>query len=248
MKEPIEIIQHPRLGILELSVNSRARRFTFRATEKGLRVTLPPFSSKKDLYECIDSMEPKLQRLLEKKSAKSGVTTIMPGFSIKADGFEVVVKEDDVDRPTARLWKGVLTITCKPMQTYDNEELQSWFVRVIEESLRYMAKRVLVPRLDALAKDYGFKYTKVSIHKTHGRWGSCSTRKNINLSIYLMLLPARLRDYVILHELCHTVEMNHGPRFWDKLNAVTGGKAESLRMEMRSYDTSVFCLQKRIGV
>ena len=50
-----------------------------------------------------------------------------------------------------------------------------------------------------------------------------------------MLLPAHLMDYVILHELAHTREMNHGPRFWELLNRMTEGKALALRKELRAY-------------
>ena len=55
------------------------------------------------------------------------------------------------------------------------------------------------------------------------------------LSYYLMLLPAHLMDYVILHELAHTREMNHGPRFWELLDWMTEGRALALRKELRAY-------------
>jgi predicted metal-dependent hydrolase len=60
---------------------------------------------------------------------------------------------------------------------------------------------------------HSFHYTGVTVRNTQSRWGSCSAQKHINLSLSLMLLPEHLIDYVLLHELCHTVEMNHGERF-----------------------------------
>ena len=53
-----------------------------------------------------------------------------------------------------------------------------------------------------------------------------------------MLLPPHLMDYVLLHELSHTKEMNHGPRFWELLDSLTEGKALSLRAELRNYRTA----------
>ena len=77
----------------------------------------------------------------------------------------------------------------------------------------------------------------VKITGSRGRWGSCSGTGSINLSCYLMLLPPHLMDYVLLHELSHTKEMNHGPRFWELLDSMTGGRARALRAELRRFNT-----------
>ena len=69
--------------------------------------------------------------------------------------------------------------------------------------LRQQAKKELPPRLAALAATYGFTYNRVTIKHNRSNWGSCSRQGNINLNLNLVRLPDPLRDYVLLHELCH---------------------------------------------
>ena len=88
-----------------------------------------------------------------------------------------------------------------------------------------------------LALQHGFHYNGVTIKDMSSRWGSCSNRKHINLSLLLMTLPWHLIDYVLLHELCHTVELNHSDRFWALMDRVTDGKALQLRQALKSYPT-----------
>src|SRR3989344_7591097 len=61
---------------------------------------------------------------------------------------------------------------------------------------------------------YGFKINRVAIKNTKSRWGSCSKKCNLNFNYRLVLLPERLADYVIVHELCHLGEFNHSKNFW----------------------------------
>lgn len=234
------IFVHPLLGKMELHVNAQAKRFSFRVAEDGFRVTVPIQATRADLDRCVEELLPKLQQLKERAQKKDARRLIDCQFRIECEEFKMFVQEGSVKEPCARLMNGVLTITCPTGTRYDNDALQQWMVRVTEESLRYVAKRVLPVRLAALARQHGFKFTDVAIHKTHGRWGSCSSRGKINLSLYLLLLPRHLQDYVMLHELSHTREMNHSARFWAQLDAVTENRALSLRDEMKGYDTSIF--------
>ena len=81
------------------------------------------------------------------------------------------------------------------------------------EAMRVQAKAELPQRLSELAGRYGFSYNKVTIKHNSTNWGSCSARNNINLNLNIVRLPAVLRDYVLLHELCHLRHHDHGPAF-----------------------------------
>jgi predicted metal-dependent hydrolase len=94
---------------------------------------------------------------------------------------------------------------------------------------RWLARRAraaLVPWVDTLSSNHGLHFERVSIRHQRTRWGSCSCRGTISLNARLLFLPADLVDYVLLHELCHTVEMNHSPRFWRMLETHCPGSVE----------------------
>jgi len=101
--------------------------------------------------------------------------------------------------------------------------------------LRAEAKAYLPGRLKELAEVHGLgPYNRVSIKHNISNWGSCSTKGNINLNLCLMTLPKDLQDYVMLHELCHLKEMNHGPRFHALMEMVCPGHHEKAA-QMRRY-------------
>jgi len=86
--------------------------------------------------------------------------------------------------------------------------------------LHSTAAKFLVPRAQTLAEKHGFTPSAIKVKKMRGKWGFCTTRKEICLSPLLMALEPDLIDYVILHELCHLKEMNHSPRFYAELAKV----------------------------
>lgn len=82
------------------------------------------------------------------------------------------------------------------------------------EKHKERAREFIHARLEYWNSFYNFKYKDVRIKNTKSRWGSCSKKGNLNFNYKLALIPERLADYVIVHELCHLKEMNHGPKFW----------------------------------
>lgn len=103
-----------------------------------------------------------------------------------------------------------------------------------ERALRIQAETLLPQRVASLALQYGYNYSDLSIKKLTSRWGSCSSGKNITLSLFLMQLPWELIDYVIAHELVHTKHLNHSSKFWKDVEKAIPN-AKQARRKIKKY-------------
>jgi len=103
------------------------------------------------------------------------------------------------------------------------------------EELRRAAHTDLPLRIERLAQQTGLKYEKMTIRAARTKWGSCSGKGRIMLSLFLMTLPEHLRDFVIVHELCHTVHPDHSSRFHALVDRLTGGNEKALARELRAF-------------
>jgi predicted metal-dependent hydrolase len=97
-----------------------------------------------------------------------------------------------------------------PQHSHKTLEIQKNHYKKNKEAARTLIKE----RLLELNTHYGFAYRRISIRSNTSRWGSCSQMGNLNFDYRLLFLTPHLRDYVLIHELCHLREMNHGARFW----------------------------------
>lgn len=94
------------------------------------------------------------------------------------------------------------------------------------------ARALVHSRLSYWTTVFPFEYGQVRIKNQRRAWGSCSSKKNLNFNWRLVLLPRDLADYVIVHELCHTIHLNHSAAFWNLLKSYLPNGA-LLRMHLR---------------
>jgi predicted metal-dependent hydrolase len=177
-----------------------------------LAVTLPRYASLRHAEELVDSSRLQIRKWRAKYAKKSLVFN---------DGDKI--GQSHVIRlvPTARTITTVtthgLTITAEYPETlfHTDPKVQSALKPHLEKALQKEARAYLPRRLKYLAEAYGFSYARVRYGTQKGRWGSCSSRGTISLNVGLMLLDPEIIDYVLIHELCHTKQMNHSSRFWE---------------------------------
>lgn len=103
-----------------------------------------------------------------------------------------------------------------PLTIEDIRTLAQQAVQEFPERVRFFAQRM------------GVTYGKITIRNQATRWGSCSSQGNLNFNCLLMLAPPEVRDYVVVHELCHRKQMNHSAAFWAEVEAVLPDYKKSL--------------------
>lgn len=141
-------------------------------------------------------------------------------------------------RVTTRLVGSEVRVTHPEGLLYKDAAVQKAAERAATRALTAQATQLLPQRLASLASRHGFRYRSVTIKRLRTRWGSCSNHQDIILNCYLMQLPWDLIDYVLLHELNHTVIMRHGEPFWSALAQYVPDLPTTRKM-MRTYTPHV---------
>ena len=228
------VIPDTDFGQIIIRTRITARNISMRTKADGLHVTVPPYCLTSKIMSVVEEYR---SRLLEKWE-KVVPLPLDLNFHIDTPCFRLHLEQGRFSRFTLRTDEEGITICCPPNVDFSQKAIQELLRSAIIRALKKSAQAYLPPLLNELATHYGFTYKKVKITGSKSRWGSCSAIGSINLSCYLMLLPPHLMDYVLLHELTHTREMNHGPKFWEILNSLTEGKAHTLRAELKKVRTS----------
>lgn len=225
-------IQDKELGVITLRTTPRATRYTLKISKGKITATMPPGGDEKRMIAFIMENKARLIKALQKHPARP---LLDEQTELQATTFRLRIFRAERSDFYMRLENGTLHIACPNETRFEEEETQSLLKSMLEKALRHEAKRLLPERITRLAQRYGFTLTGVKINNSKTHWGSCTMRKSVNLSLSLMLLPWHLVDYVLLHELCHTIEMNHSEKFWQRMDQVTDNQAIRLRNELKNY-------------
>lgn len=231
------IIKDKELGNIAVTTNVRSRRYVFRYKEAMLTCTSPAPLREKELLQAIEELRPRLKMLLLKGGQRAEARRYTPETRIESEDFNLTFRQEDVPTVKAKM-DGDIVVGYHSPNVLADEHVQEWITRTLEKFARKRVRERLVPRLLKMAEERSLNVGSIRVSSAKGRWGSCSTRGNINLSLYLVLLPRHLQNYVMQHELTHLIEMNHSPRFWALLDKACGTDAHALRKEMKHYDTS----------
>ena len=205
------------IGAVTITRNRQATRFKIMIRPDGrIRVTIPWLASFRSGEEFLKQHHKWITETKE-KLAQRPVTTklIQPGLLFTTRNYQYHISPAEVAKLHIRYARKDKQVHFEypPNINIEAKEIQERLTLMIEHVLRFDAKIYLPGRITELAKDLGYTFQKITIKNNKTNWGSCSSLKNINLNLHLMRLNDRLIDYIIVHELVHTVIPNHGPKF-----------------------------------
>lgn len=226
-------IKDKEFGEILIRRSMRAKRYSLKVVNGQIIGTIPTDGNLDGMKEVIVRNREWIQKALQRSPKR-------PLFDETTD-LQTATVRIKIVRKSCRNYQIItrnakeLEIVCPLDTDFHSEMIQEFLREAIIGILRREAKRYLPVRLMFWAQKFGFEVNEIKINRSKTHWGSCTSQKNINLSLNNMLLPKHLIDYILLHELCHTKEMNHGDRFWRLMDQVTDGKARILREEVKKY-------------
>ena len=213
---PLRMVRHP-----------RARRYLLRLSADGAaRVTIPRGGNQIEARQFVERNLGWLAEQFQRQQARpSHPARWLLGSEIWLRGERVKIEFDEPGQ--IRFGSEVLSVA----------NLAADMRPEIEKYLRRLAATELPPRVMELATLHGVSVQRVSVRNQKSRWGSCSRRGTISLNWRLIQTPARVCDYIILHELAHRRHMNHSDQFWQEVERLCPDyrEAELWLKEQRSF-------------
>lgn len=208
------------VGEVKLSKNSKVQGIKLSVNSSGrILVSLSPLIPFKEAMKFVHKKKDWIVEHLRKieDENKNLKTTFTENTKFETKNHVLRFNRKPGENVSFIISENELKFNIPPQYDFGSDFIQDAIRHGIVETLRMEAKDYLPGRLKLLADKFGFKFNQLRIKNTISRWGSCSGKNNINLSVHLMRLPDQLIDSVLLHELVHTVVKNHGKNFWDLL-------------------------------
>lgn len=205
-------------GRIRVHRSRLSRHVRLKISHEGeLVASLPLRLSQKHVVKLINDSRDELRNIISQKTVNR--RAYQNGDDI-SPSYKLEVAASIQAQPSHVIKQGLVSVFLPASMNENSFEAQDYIREVIEKVLRKEAKNYIPSRVEQLALTYGFSYNSIRFNNAKSRWGSCSSKNNLNFNVALMRLPTHLIDYVIVHELAHTKFMNHSPEFWAQVGQV----------------------------
>ncbi len=194
--------------------SKRAKKIILKISrQKGIECVIPVYANHYDAEQLLNKHRPWVEKQLQKIAAQNVLDCPQQ------------LPNEILLRSVNQLWTINYLADTKRLRLASSATEQQLLIRgdiqnsagfkLLKIWLKKQAKIILTPWLNELSFETNLSYNTLSIRGQTTLWGSCSSNKNINLNYKLLFLPKQLVENVMLHELCHTVHMDHSKNFWN---------------------------------
>lgn len=241
MEENVKSLEIDGIGVIRVKKNLRGRTMRLSVNSSGeISLTVPGRLSMREAAAWVERKKPWMKkRLTALEQKKEKLTIYVPGIKYFTRFHVFSVQPAPVKYFRLQVNKSAGLLTYPQELEAASLPVQETVRKALARLWKIEAGQYLPGRVENLARQYGFYYRKLSIRNNRTRWGSCSSNGHLSLNLHLMRIPDHLIDYVILHELVHTVHKNHGKGFWESLSGLTGD-ARCLDRELKQHSLTVF--------
>lgn len=195
------------LPVYQIRISQRAKWMQLKISPLGeIEVVLPKRVSAKHVAPFVAQHQTWIQQTQQQMAALYPPEELLPGtlnFAATQQQWQLEYLEGI--RPRVAEIEGTLKI-----YSQDDEAAK----KVLQRWLNRRADEILVPWLREVSDETGLTFKRAVIRAQKSRWGSCSSSGTISLNRALLFMPPQTVRYLFIHELCHTREMNHSPRYW----------------------------------
>jgi len=228
------------IGRVRFIKSKRSKRLSLRFKYSDeLVVTLPyrlNYQTAQDII--MDKSDWIIKKMLKAPKLKKLKTIFDVNTNFETKNHRLAIIPDIIEKAKVKVYDGIIKVRYPEEIDVRSEKVQEVIRIGIQRALKIEAEEWIPFRVQKFSTQHGFKYKGIRFKNAKTRWGSCSHDNNLNFNIHLMMLPEDLIDYVILHELCHTIEKNHSPRFWslmDKILRVNTGGSKEVDKGLKKY-------------
>lgn len=225
LEQPVIIARRKGVKNLRISIKSDG------VVRVSVPYGVPEFLAKQFLAKKIDWINKHLKPM----------TYIYDGFHI-GKHHRLIVGTTSAARPHTKIIDNEIIIKLPINIDIKSTKAQDIIKKACDKALLVEAEQLLPQRLQALSIKHGIPYKNHHIKKLKSRWGACDNRNNITLNTYLIQLDWALIDYVICHELSHTIHHHHQPSFWKQVEILYPDYKNSKKL-LKTKPTDIFATE-----